>query len=51
MTDYVTDTSFVPGIGPLNPPLTAMADALRVGDLLERMGVQPATATTAGVLS
>jgi choline dehydrogenase-like flavoprotein len=41
---YVVDTSFFPSIGAVNPALTAMANALRVGDhLLERMGVhQPA---------
>jgi len=36
---YVVDTSFMPSIGAVNPSLTAMANALRVGDrLLERMG-------------
>jgi choline dehydrogenase-like flavoprotein len=36
---YVVDTSFFPGIGAVNPALTAMANALRVGDhLLERLG-------------
>ncbi len=36
---YVTDTSFFPSIGAVNPALTAMANALRVGDhLLERIG-------------
>jgi choline dehydrogenase-like flavoprotein len=35
---YVVDTSFFPSIGAVNPALTAMANALRVGDhLLERM--------------
>jgi choline dehydrogenase-like flavoprotein len=35
---YVTDTSVFPSIGAVNPALTAMANALRVGDrLLERM--------------
>ena len=35
---YVVDTSFVPSIGAVNPALTAMANALRVGDhLLERL--------------
>ena len=29
---YVVDTSFVPSIGAVNPGLTAMANALRVGD-------------------
>jgi choline dehydrogenase-like flavoprotein len=36
---YVADTSIFPSIGAVNPALTAMANALRVGDhLLERMG-------------
>jgi choline dehydrogenase-like flavoprotein len=36
---YVVDTSFFPSIGAVNPALTAMANALRVGDhLLQRMG-------------
>jgi choline dehydrogenase-like flavoprotein len=45
---YVVDTSFFPSISAVNPALTAMANALRVGDhLLRRMGVSvPATATT-----
>jgi choline dehydrogenase-like flavoprotein len=35
---YVVDTSVFPSIGAVNPALTAMANALRVGDhLLERM--------------
>jgi choline dehydrogenase-like flavoprotein len=34
---YVVDTSVFPSIGAVNPALTAMANALRVGDhLLER---------------
>lgn len=38
---YVVDTSFFPSIGAVNPALTAMANALRVGDhLLERLGVR-----------
>jgi choline dehydrogenase-like flavoprotein len=37
---YVVDTSFFPSIAAVNPALTAMANALRVGDhLLERLGV------------
>jgi choline dehydrogenase-like flavoprotein len=41
---YVVDTSFFPSIGAVNPALTAMANALRVGDhLLERLGVPRAT--------
>jgi choline dehydrogenase-like flavoprotein len=36
---YVVDTSFFPSIGAVNPALTAMANAVRVGDhLLARMG-------------
>jgi choline dehydrogenase-like flavoprotein len=36
---YVVDTSVFPSIGAVNPALTAMANALRVGDhLLERVG-------------
>ncbi|MCA9102379.1 MAG: GMC family oxidoreductase [Planctomycetales bacterium] len=36
---YVVDTSFFPSIGAVNPALTAMANALRVGDhLIERIG-------------
>jgi choline dehydrogenase-like flavoprotein len=36
---YLVDTSFFPSIGAVNPALTAMANALRVGDhLLERLG-------------
>jgi choline dehydrogenase-like flavoprotein len=33
---YVVDTSFFPSIGAVNPALTAMANALRVGDHLVR---------------
>jgi choline dehydrogenase-like flavoprotein len=44
---YVVDTSFFPSIGAVNPALTAMANALRVGDqLLERMGATSSAATT-----
>jgi choline dehydrogenase-like flavoprotein len=36
---YVVDTSFFPSIGAVNPALTAMANALRVGDhVLKRLG-------------
>ena len=36
---YVVDTSFFPSIGAVNPALTAMANAIRVGDhLLQRLG-------------
>ena len=35
---YVVDTSFFPSIGAVNPALTAMANALRVGEhLRERL--------------
>jgi choline dehydrogenase-like flavoprotein len=35
---YIVDTSFFPSIGAVNPALTAMANALRVGDhLLQRI--------------
>ena len=38
---YVVDTSFFPSIGAVNPALTAMANALRVGDhLLDRLSAQ-----------
>jgi choline dehydrogenase-like flavoprotein len=38
---YVVDTSIFPSISAVNPALTAMANALRVGDhLLERMGAR-----------
>jgi len=38
---YVVDTSFFPSIGAVNPALTAMANALRVGDhLRERLGAE-----------
>jgi choline dehydrogenase-like flavoprotein len=41
---YVVDTSFFPSIGAVNPALTAMANALRVGDhLLERLGANGAS--------
>ncbi len=36
---YVADTSFFPSSGAVNPSLTAMANALRVGDIiLQRLG-------------
>jgi choline dehydrogenase-like flavoprotein len=42
---YVVDTSFFPSISAVNPALTAMANAIRVGDhLLERMGAGTARA-------
>jgi choline dehydrogenase-like flavoprotein len=46
---YVVDTSFFPSIGAVNPGLTAMANALRVGDrLLERLGGAPAPRESGG---
>ena len=40
---YVVDTSFFPSASAVNPALTAMANALRVGDhLLERLGAPAA---------
>ena len=33
---YVVDTSFVPSIGAVNPALTAMANALRVGEVIRQ---------------
>jgi choline dehydrogenase-like flavoprotein len=47
---YVVDTSFFPSIGAVNPALTAMANAIRVGDhLRERMGVAAPAQESAGV--
>jgi choline dehydrogenase-like flavoprotein len=47
---YVVDTSCFPSIGAVSPALTAMANAMRVGDhLLQRMGARSATAATGGV--
>jgi choline dehydrogenase-like flavoprotein len=44
LLERVVDTSFFPSIGAVNPALTAMANALRVGDhLLERIGAPAAT--------
>ncbi len=47
---YVVDASFFPSSGAVNPALTIMANALRVGDhLLERLGthaVQEAIASS-----
>ena len=39
---YVTDASFFPSVGAVNPSLTIIANSLRVADhLLERLGVRP----------
>ena len=43
----MVDTSFFPSIGAVNPALTAMANAMRVGDhLLERLGASRTAAAT-----
>jgi choline dehydrogenase-like flavoprotein len=40
---YVVDTSFFPSISAVNPALTAMANALRVGDhILDRLDARAA---------
>ena len=45
---YVVDTSFFPSSSAVNPALTAMANALRVGDhLLERIGATVEVAASA----
>jgi choline dehydrogenase-like flavoprotein len=42
---YVVDASFFPSIGAVNPALTVMANAMRVGDhLLERLGAHAVAA-------
>jgi choline dehydrogenase-like flavoprotein len=47
---YVVDTSFFPSIGAVNPALTAMANALRVGDhLLDRLSARRAETEAARV--
>jgi choline dehydrogenase-like flavoprotein len=41
---YVTDTSFFPSIGAVNPALTAMANAIRVGEhIADRLGASTAS--------
>jgi len=43
----VVDTSFFPSSGAVNPALTAMANALRVGDhLLDRLDARFGAAST-----
>ena len=43
---YVVDTSFFPSSSAVNPALTAIANAIRVGDhLIERLGASPAAQT------
>jgi choline dehydrogenase-like flavoprotein len=47
---YVVDTSCFPSIGAVNPALTAMANAMRVGDhLLARLGVPSKAASDRAV--
>src|SRR5262249_779936 len=49
-TLYVVDASFFPSSGAVNPALTIMANALRVGDhLMERFGTPAASARHPGV--
>jgi choline dehydrogenase-like flavoprotein len=44
---YVVDSSFMPSIGAMNPTLTIIANALRVGDhIAERIGTSPQAAPT-----
>jgi choline dehydrogenase-like flavoprotein len=44
---YVVDTSFFPSSSAVNPALTAMANALRIGDhLLDRLGARVEAATS-----
>src|SRR4051795_504731 len=46
---YVVDTAFFPSSSAVNPALTAMANAMRVGDhLLDRLGVSGAMTAPAG---
>ena len=45
---YVVDGSFFPSSGAVNPALTIMANALRVGDhILERLGARAAVSMEA----
>jgi choline dehydrogenase-like flavoprotein len=45
---YVVDASFMPSIGAVNPTLTIIANALRVGDhIAERIGTSPKPPPTA----
>ena len=46
---YVVDTSFFPSIGAVNPALTAMANALRVGEGLEVANAQGGEAGSSSV--
>jgi len=45
---YVADTSFFPSIGAVNPALTAIANAIRVGEhIADRLGVSAGAAAWA----
>ncbi len=45
---YVTDTSFFPSIGAVNPALTAMANSIRVGEhIADRLGASTTSAMRA----
>src|SRR5262249_2119799 len=45
---YVTDTSFMPSLGAVNPALTAIANAIRVGEqIADRLGVSTAAGASA----
>src|SRR5499426_3888843 len=49
---YVVDASFFPSSGAVNPALTIMANALRVGDhLLERLGAQRSARAVTGAVA
>jgi choline dehydrogenase-like flavoprotein len=49
---YVVDASFFPSSGAVNPALTVMANALRVGDhLLERLGVSASRSSVSAELA
>ncbi len=49
---YVVDTSFFPSSTAVNPALTAMANAMRIGDhLIDRLGATPRTAKHEEVLA
>ena len=47
---HVVDTSFFPSSSAVNPALTAIANAIRVGDhLLKRLGARMGTLEISGV--
>ena len=48
---YVVDGSFMPSVGAVNPTLTIVANALRVGDhIVERIGTTAAGSHRPGAL-